>query len=72
MHDPINHAMVEAINNIGHVMGLRTIAEYVESADILAAIRALKIDFAQGYVVERPQPLLEQHSFFRDDDANIA
>jgi EAL domain-containing protein (putative c-di-GMP-specific phosphodiesterase class I) len=55
--DPIDHAMVEAINNIGHVMGLRTIAEHVEDEAALAAVRALGIDFAQGYVIEQPHPL---------------
>jgi diguanylate cyclase (GGDEF)-like protein/PAS domain S-box-containing protein len=57
--DPIDHAMVEAINQIGHVIGLRTIAEFVENEEILAALRRIRVDFAQGYLVERPRPLVD-------------
>ncbi|WP_424894748.1 EAL domain-containing protein [Tepidimonas sp. HKU79] len=55
--DPIDLAMVQAINTIGHVMGLRTIAEYVSSEAILARVRELGVDYAQGYQVGIPRPL---------------
>ena len=55
--DPIDLAMVQAINAIGHVMGLRTVAEYVSSEAILQRVRELGVDFAQGYHVGLPQPL---------------
>ena len=54
-HDPMDHALVEAINRIGHVLGLKTIAESVETAEVLAAVRALGIDYAQGFALHRPQ-----------------
>ena len=54
---PINHAMVAAINEVGHVMGIKTIAEYVETAEVLAAVKAIGIDFAQGYAISALQPL---------------
>lgn len=57
LHDPIDCAMVEAINNIGHVMGIQTIAEYVETKQIQEKLRELGVDFAQGYGVEKPQLL---------------
>jgi len=57
--DPINRAMVEAINNIGHVMGKTTIAEFVESDALLEELRALGVDCAQGYGVHKPQPFHE-------------
>src|SRR5450830_240808 len=53
----INRAMVKAINEIGHVMGLQTVAEYVENAETLAIIRELGIDYAQGYAVGGLRPL---------------
>ncbi|MGK5018076.1 EAL domain-containing protein [Janthinobacterium sp. HLS12-2] len=53
----INRAMVKAINEVGHVMGLKTVAEYVENAETLAIIRELGIDYAQGYAVGSPRPL---------------
>jgi Amt family ammonium transporter len=60
-HDPIDLAMVRAINAIGHTMGLKTIAEFVESPAVLEQLRDLGVDFAQGYHVGRPQPLARLH-----------
>ncbi|MDD5241604.1 MAG: EAL domain-containing protein [Sulfuricella sp.] len=59
VHNPIDFAMVEAINRIGHVMGIRTIAEFVENDVILEKLRMLGVDYAQGYEVGRPGPLLQ-------------
>jgi len=53
--DPIDSAMVEAINRIGHVMGKRTIAEFVESETVLASLRRIGVDYAQGFGIARPQ-----------------
>ncbi len=57
MRDPIDHAMVEAIHRIGHVMGIKTIAESVENENILARLKAIGVNYAQGYAVGRPRPL---------------
>lgn len=54
--DPIDSAMVEAINRIGHVMGKRTIAEFVENDEILASLRRIGVDYAQGYGIGKPKP----------------
>lgn len=54
--DPIDLAMVEAINQIGHVMGIKTIAEFVENQDILEKIKAIGVDYAQGYGIAKPLP----------------
>ena len=54
--DPIDRAMVEAINNVGHVMGKQTIAEWVESDRLIAALREIGVDFAQGFGVAKPRP----------------
>jgi diguanylate cyclase (GGDEF)-like protein/PAS domain S-box-containing protein len=59
--DPIKHAMVEAINRIGHVMGLQTIAEWVESEPVLALLKTLGVDYAQGFWFSRIQPLIHDH-----------
>jgi Amt family ammonium transporter len=57
--DPIDRAMVEAINQIGHVMNLETIAEFVETGAVLDQLRAIGVDYAQGYGISAPQPLLD-------------
>jgi diguanylate cyclase (GGDEF)-like protein len=57
LHSPTERAMVESINQIAHVMGKQTIAEFVEDEAVLACLRAMGVDFAQGYWVGRPQPL---------------
>ncbi len=57
LHNPTERAMVESINQIAHVMGKQTIAEFVEDDAVLACLRAMGVDFAQGYGVGRPQPL---------------
>lgn len=54
--DPIDRAMVQAINSVGHVMRIRTIAEFVENDDILRVLRELKVDYVQGYGIARPEP----------------
>lgn len=55
----VDRAMTEAINNVGKVLGLKTVAEFVENHDILAHLRDIGVDFAQGYGVHRPEPWLE-------------
>ncbi len=55
--NPIDRAMVEAIHRIGHVMGIKTIAESVENACILSQLSAIGVNYAQGYEVGKPRPL---------------
>lgn len=54
--DPVNAAMIEAINRIGHLMGLKTIAEFVENDAILEQITAIGVDYVQGYGIAKPHP----------------
>jgi EAL domain-containing protein (putative c-di-GMP-specific phosphodiesterase class I) len=53
----IDHAMVAAINQIGHIMDIKTIAEFVENDDILEKLQIMGVDFAQGFGISRPKPL---------------
>ncbi|MEE8261334.1 MAG: EAL domain-containing protein [Gammaproteobacteria bacterium] len=55
VEDPIDFAMVSSINEIGHVMGKKTIAEFVENDSILQKLRIIGVDYAQGYGIGRPQ-----------------
>jgi EAL domain-containing protein (putative c-di-GMP-specific phosphodiesterase class I) len=54
--DPQSHAMVKMINEVAHIAGLQTIAEFAESEAIIAALTDLGVDYAQGYAVQRPIP----------------
>jgi|GEM_PF-732095 len=56
--DPIDLAMVRSINEIGHVMGKKTIAEFVENQEILEVMRAEGIDYVQGYGIAKPAPMI--------------
>jgi EAL domain-containing protein (putative c-di-GMP-specific phosphodiesterase class I) len=56
-HDPVDLAMVKSINDIGHVMGKKTIAEFVECESILQTLQELKVDYAQGYHTGKPKPI---------------
>ena len=57
VNDSIDSAMVECINRIGHVIGLHTIAEFVENDAILNRLKELGIDYAQGYGIGEPSLL---------------
>ena len=56
--DPMHYAMVKSINEVGQVMGIKTIAEYAASDDIIECLREVGVDNAQGYAVARPMPLI--------------
>jgi EAL domain-containing protein (putative c-di-GMP-specific phosphodiesterase class I) len=53
----MDQAIVDAINRIGHVAGLKTIAEYVESDAIKQRLAEIGVDYAQGFAIQRPVPL---------------
>ena len=59
VEDPIDLAMVQAINQIGHVMQLKTIAEFVENQAIFDKLCGIGVDYAQGYGVAKPFPLAD-------------
>ncbi len=54
--DVVNYSMVEAINQVGRVMGLQTIAEFVENQAILEKLEEIGVDYAQGFGIARPIP----------------
>jgi diguanylate cyclase (GGDEF)-like protein len=54
LQNPGDFAMVKSMNDIGHSLGLLTVAEYVESESILEALREIGVDYVQGYAIHRP------------------
>lgn len=59
--NPVDRTMVAAINEAGHILGIRTIAEYAETAAIVEQLRELHVDYAQGYFLSPPQPLTDRY-----------
>ena len=53
-------AFLRLINELGHLTGKRTVAESVESESVLARLREIGVDFAQGYHLGRPGPIEER------------
>jgi diguanylate cyclase (GGDEF)-like protein/PAS domain S-box-containing protein len=56
--DPMDYAIVDAVNRISHILGMQTVAESVEDAETLAKITALGIDYAQGYFTAAPEAMV--------------
>ncbi|SHG74005.1 PAS domain S-box-containing protein/diguanylate cyclase (GGDEF) domain-containing protein [Massilia sp. CF038] len=54
---PVDYEMVRFTNDISHMMGRKTIAEYVSDPHILARLREIGVDFAQGNCIGKPRPL---------------
>ncbi|MCW8844374.1 MAG: EAL domain-containing protein [Gammaproteobacteria bacterium] len=61
LHDPIDREMVRSINEIGHLTGKRTIAEFAENDEIITMLRGMGVDYAQGYGVSEPQPVMKNN-----------
>lgn len=55
--DKMSRAIVDAINTIGHVAGLKTIAEFVERDETRQVLQEVGVDYAQGFGIRRPEPL---------------
>ena len=55
--DPVAAAKVRAIQHVCRLTGVRTIAEMVESDEVLQMLRSLETDYAQGFGIARPHPL---------------
>ena len=52
--DPLDRAMVTAIHSVGHAAGIATIAEWVEHEAALEVLRAIGVDYVQGFATASP------------------
>jgi len=57
LHDPVALAKAVAIHNVAKKIGVKSIAEYVESEEMIVKLREIGVDLAQGFGIERPKPL---------------
>jgi diguanylate cyclase (GGDEF)-like protein/PAS domain S-box-containing protein len=56
--NPVDQAMVKAMNEIAHALGKQTIAEFVEDAVTMKLLQAYGIDYVQGYYLGRPNVVM--------------
>ena len=67
--DPMSRSIVDAITEIGHQRGLEVVAEWVDSERLVEILRALGVDYGQGYALHRPEPVLYRASMTPAPDA---
>lgn len=56
-NDNVAHEMVRSVNQVGHLMGVKVIAEYVESERVIQILREIGVDYGQGYGISKPIPI---------------
>jgi EAL domain-containing protein (putative c-di-GMP-specific phosphodiesterase class I) len=72
LNSKVDRAMVETIAHIARVMGKRTVAEFVESNEILQALREIGVDYAQGYAIGKPAPFETMYPLLADAHREVA
>lgn len=59
LDDRLNQAAVRCFVEVASVVGVKTVAEFVDGPQLLAMVRTLGIDYAQGFLLHRPAPISE-------------
>ncbi|MBT8103217.1 MAG: EAL domain-containing protein [Gammaproteobacteria bacterium] len=67
VEDVVDESMVRAIREVGHAMGIETIAERVETKQVLQKLGSLGVEFAQGYYIARPAPVTAFNPWNEDE-----
>lgn len=57
VEDALDDAAVRCFIDVAKVIGVKTVAEYVEKEEVLARLQVIGVDFVQGYLLHRPEPL---------------
>jgi diguanylate cyclase (GGDEF)-like protein/PAS domain S-box-containing protein len=60
-HDAIDRSMVESIANVAQVIGIKTVAEFVENHETLELLHEMGVNFTQGYHIHKPCPLEDRY-----------
>jgi diguanylate cyclase (GGDEF)-like protein/PAS domain S-box-containing protein len=69
LNDPLDRTLVESIQHIGKVMGMKTIAEYATSVEHVAALQAIGVDYVQGYALSKPEFMSQVFAQIKADQA---
>ncbi len=70
--DPADYALVRAMNEVGHAMGITTVAEYVETEEVAGMLRAMGVDYGQGFGLAVPVPLADLETSLIGHAAKLA
>ncbi len=70
--DPADYALVRAMNEVGHAMGIATVAEYVETEEVAGMLREMGVDYGQGFGLAVPVPLSELETSLASPAAKLA
>ena len=57
VNDPLNDATVRCFADVARLMGLKTVAEFVDNTEALNRLKVIGVDYAQGYLLHRPEPI---------------
>jgi diguanylate cyclase (GGDEF)-like protein/PAS domain S-box-containing protein len=57
LHDAQSYDFVRSITEVGHCLGMKVIAEFVESKNMFHTLREAKVDYLQGYTIGKPAPI---------------
>ncbi len=55
--DPLDEAAVRCFVEVAKVVGIQTIAEFVDSPAVLERLRKIGVHFAQGFLIHKPEPI---------------
>jgi diguanylate cyclase (GGDEF)-like protein len=72
LNSKVDRAMVEMIVHVAKVMGKKTVAEFVESDEMLEALREIGVDYAQGYAIGKPSPFERLYPLLADARREVA
>lgn len=56
--DPLDDAAVRCFVDVARLMGLKTVAEFVDNTDVLNRLHVIGVDYAQGFLLHRPEPIV--------------
>ncbi len=68
VNNAADRAMVKSINEIGHFLGMKTVAEYVENSEIVEVLKEIGVDYAQGFGVEKPILMTQCNEFMKQKE----
>ncbi|MFV1985627.1 MAG: EAL domain-containing protein, partial [Thiohalomonadales bacterium] len=68
---PVDQAMLRAMNDIAHALGKQTVAEFVEDDTHLELLKEFKVDYAQGYYIDKPKLICEVFPMLYDNVHSI-